>query len=211
MLRRLLRGEAGFTVVELGVSMILAAVVASITLGVVAAVGQSVEDQTSRTTTQQTVRTVIADLTRDLRQAIPVGSPTSVIELSASSITFTTRSYDSEAPEKVTIDRTNCATDGCDLRLRRYASASVEGDWQFDATPFRDELMVRGVDPEGTVFTGVQWSGSPAQRSEVTSCGTGARRCEFPIVGIIVRATADTSSPTERAFEIREEVRIRSA
>ena len=208
---RIRNDESGFSLVEFGVSMILGAVVAAITVGMVAAVGRSVKDQSSRATNQQTVRTVIADMTRDLRQAIPVGGSTAVIDLSVDRLTFTTLAEDGETPEKVVIERTNCSEGVCDLRVRRYAATSGDGGWDFATRPFRDENVVTGVDATGSVFTGVRWSGSPAQRSEVASCAPGSSRCDFSIVGIVVRATPDSTSSTERAFEIREEVRIRSA
>ena len=208
--RRLRDDDGGFTLVELGISMILAAIVTSIMISIVVSVGRSVNDQNQRTITQQSVRNVVADLTRDLRAAIPAtGGGTAVTALSADALTFTTLAADDATPEKVVVERVGCPTD-CGLRIRRYAATGSGPNWSFESTPFYDSIAIVGVDGSGAMFTGVAWNGSPATRSEITTCGVGIGRCSFTIVAIVVRSTPATTSATERAFEVREEVRIRS-
>ncbi len=212
ILDRLRRSDAGFTLVELGVSIILSAVVATIMVGLVSSVSRSVTDQTERATTQQAVRTAIADLTRDLRQAVPAATGgRAVVELSADAIEFTTLDAESDGLVRVVIERTNCVSGACDLVIRRYASVGSGPPYTFDTTPFRDGLLAENIDGSITVFQGIVWSGSPAVRSTVAACGASGPRCDFDLVGINVRATAATTRDPELAFEIREEVRIRNA
>lgn len=213
--RRLWRSEAGFTLVEMSVSVILSALILGAVVSVMYSVSQNVNDSGRHADLQSAVRNVVVEMVVELRQAeSPTTTGTPVERVSADRIVFYTDRAESEGPEKVVYERKDCSAGRCTLWMTRYAAEPGSGpDWDFLSVPMEEAPLLEGVESTPAVFGVVEWVGDPATKSTVPACGgTGEPDCDFPLVAVTIRAVPTVvSAGAETAFEISEEVRLRNA
>lgn len=211
-LRRAARGEQGFTLVEMGVATFLSTLVLGAVVLVVNAVGQNASDARQRADLQVQAREVVTEMAAELRAAeAPQITMSAIASLAESALTFYSDRYDFPGPEKIVYERTACAGEYCQLRVRRYAADPASApNWVYLTLPFNDVVLLERVAATPAMFAGSKWAGSPLERTTVPSCG-GATACNFPIVTIVLRAAPPGVSTIEGPFELLVEVNLRNA
>ena len=208
-----LREEAGFTLVELSVALILSGMVVGTLVTVFAAFSQNAGDASSRAEAQSQVRALVSEMVVELRQAVRSDpNQEAILRLDPDLIDFATVPVGATEPIRVVYERLDCLDGLCDFWVRRYAAASfTAGRWAFQATPYQQSLVLPGVLADEAMFHGITWSGDPLERISVASCGD-AVPCTFTLVGVTVRALPLNASIGAAApLEVREEVRLRNA
>lgn len=204
-------GDAGFTLVEVSVALILFTMVGASMVGVMYSLGQNASDLGRNADLQRTGRLVVAELVMDLRQAEAVGANGDPIEsLSADRIVFYSDRAEAEGPERIIWERTACVSGLCRLRVTRYQAVAGSGpEWDFETTAFESQYVMERVHNDQPLFRGVKWSGTPAVRTYISAC-TGT--CSFPLVAIRLRALPEgTSAGATQTLEIVAEVELRNA
>lgn len=203
--------EAGFTLVEMSVAVLLSALVAASLAGVLYSLGQNAGDAGRNSELQSAARMVMADLVLDLRQAEAVSENGYPVEsLTADQIIFYSDRDETEGPERIVYERVACAEGLCELRVSRYAAVAGSGpEWAFQSAAFQDQLVMERVLNDQPLFRGASWTGAPATKTYVTTC---AGNCSFSLVAIRLRATPErTSAGASEPFEITGEVEFRNA
>lgn len=212
-LRSLWREDAGFSLVELSVALILSSLIVGTLVTLFFAFSQNVGDTTGKADHQGLAREMIAGIVVELRQAVVTDPNGYAIEsLDADRLVFYTMPIDGGTPVRVAYERTDCLEGECELWVRRYAVDGLEnGRYTFVGTPFETSFLLSGVLSDQPLFTGVTWSGTPKIKTPVASCGGSSRACSFPLVGITLRSRPiGTSDGARASLEIREEVRLRN-
>ncbi len=210
LLRRLPR-QAGFSLVELSVAMILSAMAAASMAGVMYSISQNASDAGRNADVQRTGRLVLADLLMDLRQAESVTANGNAIEsLTADRIVFYSDRAEAEGPERIVYERTSCVSGLCRLRVTRYQAVAGSGpEWTFQTTAFEDQFVMERVRNDQALFRGAAWTGSPLAKTYISAC---AGDCSFPLVAIRLRALPLGASPVApQTLEITDEVGLRNA
>jgi len=204
--------DHGFTVIELSVAGLLSALVLSAVVLVFNSVGQGATDASRRGDLQIKAREVVTDLAAELRSAAPPRQSTAAIEsLSADTLAFYSDRYDSAGPERFLYERISCTGGYCQLRVRRYAAVATSGpNWTFQTTPFNDVILLDRIVAGGALFSGRDWTGSPPQKTTISSCG-GATVCTFSMVAIDLQATPPKVSTIDGVFGVLMEVTLRNA
>lgn len=213
VLRRLIREEHGFSLVELSAAMILSGLIAASLISVFYAMSQNSGDLSTKANVQATARGVVAEQVVEIRQAIKAdlnGVP--VEELDANTLIFYTQNYVTAEIERTIYERTECVEGRCELWVHRYAFDSTDGiTTTFQDVPYESSFLMGNVMNDQPMFVGVEYVGDPLVRTETTTCDTPGT-CDFPIIAITLRARpAPTTSGASTPVELREEVRIRSA
>ncbi len=213
-MRRLLRFENGFTLVEMAVSMAITSLILAAVVSVFYSFSQNAADSTKTAELHQTLRSIGSAVVLELRQAVPVdqsGNP--VQELGPDRIEFTTDRDEMEGPERIVYERVNCGAEGCQFRVQRFAAVPDTGpDWQFSTEAYEDAVLVEGVEASGAMFRGFEWIGDPVEKTAVSQCGDGYRSCDFPLVEVRLSAVPMlVSEGASIPVEIVEEVRLRNA
>lgn len=209
-----LRDDRGFTLVEMTVTLILTALIASSLFAVFLSFSQNTGNTRRQADLQRETRLIMADLVIGLRQAEPVhpnGYP--VESLTASRIVYYSDQHEFEGPDRIVLERTDCQGGYCELWITRYAAVPGSGPhWQFEATPFEHSFIIGQVREDVDVFRGVEWAGEPPEKSYQASCSPSGPPCDFPLVSIVIRAEPPAVSEGARTvFELIEEVRLRNA
>ena len=204
-------GDAGFSLVEVSVAMILSAMVAASLAGVMYSLSQNASDAGRNADLQRTGRLVMAELMMDLRQAESItfnGDP--IESLTADRIVFYSDRAEAEGPERIVYERTSCVSGLCRLRVTRYQAVAGSGpEWAFVTTAFEDQFVMERVRNDQALFRGAAWTGTPAAKTYVSACSGS---CPFPLVAIRLRGLPEgTSAGAARTFEITEEVELRNA
>jgi type II secretory pathway pseudopilin PulG len=180
-MRRLLRSDDGFTVLEMAVSLAVTSLILATVVSVFYSFSQNAATSTKTAELHQSLRLVGAEVVLELRQAVPIdqsGNP--VQELGPDSIEFTTDRAETEGPERIVYERVNCGAEGCQLRVQRFAAIPGTGpDWEFSTEAYEDAVLVEGVEASGAVFLGYEWVGDPVEKTAVSQCGPGHRSCDF--------------------------------
>ena len=203
--------QAGFSVIEVSVALILSAMVAGSLVGLMHSLSQNASDAGRTADLQRTGRAVVAGLVMDLRQAQAVtanGYP--IDSLSADRIVFYSDRAEMEGPERIVYERTSCAAGLCQLRVTRYAAVAGSGpEWAFQGVPFENRVVMERVRNDQPLFRGAAWTGTPPTRTFVSACsGT----CSFPLVAIRLRALPEgTSVGAMQTLEIADQVEFRNA
>ena len=213
-LRSTLRREDGFSLVELSAGMILSSMIAAALMTVFYAFSQNTSDLAATSSVQADLRSVIADQVVEIRQAVradPDGEP--VESLDASRLAFYTRNYASGEIERVVYERKECVGGECELWVNRYALSETDGGVStFEAIPYQASLLMTEVLSDQPLFVGIEYSGEPLTAVETASCDGASIDCDFPMVGITLRAHRDAvSSGPITPIELHQEVSIRSA
>jgi len=203
--------DAGFTLVEVSVALILFTMVGASMVGVMHSVSQNASDVGRNADLQRTGRLVAAALVMDLRQAESVGANGDPVEsLSADRIVFYSDRAEAEGPERIIYERTACVSGVCRLRVARYRAVAGSGpEWSFETAAFEDQYIMEGVRNDQPLFRGARWTGTPAAKTYISTCsGT----CSFPLVAIRLRALPQgTSAGATQTLEIAAEVELRNA
>jgi len=214
MIRRLLREDRGFTLVELSLTMVVAAIVTGAMVGVFYSLSQNAADSERTAELQQSVRSMVAEVVIEIRQATRVDANGDPIEsLTADRFVFYTDRAEIDGPERVVYERTDCSGGFCELWVRRYAAVAGSGpEWQFSTEPFEESFLLGLVRNDAAMFRGVEWTGDPKTQTFVLSCDADSGpACDFPLVSLVVRANpANTSVGANAVFEVVEEVRLRN-
>jgi len=214
VLRTVSRGDGGFTLTELSVSMMVSALVLGSMASVIYGFGKATHDSGRSADLQREVRATVAAMVVELRQAeavTPNGSP--IESLEAGRIVFYTDREETEGPERVVYERRDCSNGICELWVSRYPAVAGSGPaWEFAALPMEDGVLVRRVLDTPAMFRGLEWAGDPLVRSYVASCDESVGSpCGFPLVAIVVQARpVGTTAAGDIFFEIVEEVRLRN-
>lgn len=204
-------GDAGFSLVEVSVAMILSAMVAASLAGVMYSLSQNASDAGRNADLQRTGRLVMAELMMDLRQAESITANGDPIEsLTADRIVFYSDRAEAEGPERIIYERTSCVSGLCRLRVTRYQAVAGSGpEWAFVTTAFEDQFVMERVRNDQALFRGAAWTGTPVAKTYVSAC---AGTCSFPLVAIRLRGVPEgTSAGAAQTFEITEEVGMRNA
>ncbi|MBU1650552.1 MAG: prepilin-type N-terminal cleavage/methylation domain-containing protein [Proteobacteria bacterium] len=212
-LRRALRRQGGYTLMELSLAMALSSIIFASLVSVIYSFSQEAGDSGQAALLQQTSRELVADLVVELRQAEKVtanGHP--IEELTADKLVFYTDRLESEGPERVVYERKACSGGLCELWVTRYPAVAGTGPWwTFSTTPVENVMALGRVSDTGPLFAGADWVGEPPVKTPVTSCSSSGTACDFPLVVITFRANpTNTSSGADRSYEIQEEVRLRN-
>jgi len=212
--RRRRRGpaaEAGISLVEVSLAVILSAILAASLVGVMYSLSQNASDAGRTADLQRTGRQVVAQLVMDLRQAVAVSGNGDPIEsLNADRVVFYSDREETEGPERVVYERTGCGGGECDLRVTRYPAVIGSGpEWEFATVPMEQAVIMERVANDQPLFRGAAWTGSPAAETYISTCSGD---CSFTLVAIRLRALPQgTSAGATTIFELTEEVELRNA
>ncbi len=213
-LRARLGGDSGFSLIEVSVALLLSSMVAGALVTVFYGLSQNVGDLSGRGEVQADSRSVIASQVVEIRQAIPADLNGEAIEaLDASRLAFYTQNYVSEEIERVVYERKECIEGECELWVYKYAlDEMVGGIATFEVTPYASNFLMGKVLLDQPLFVGIEISGDPLVKSEISTCDGGATKCNFSVVGITLRARPyPTTGGALTPIELHEEVRVRSA
>jgi type II secretory pathway pseudopilin PulG len=213
MLKRLYADESGISLVEVLLAAAMASIIATAFLVVFSAFSRNVSLEEARASALTDVQQAMAELTSELRQAIPLAAGDPVIEVLDSSwataeLIFYSDRANAPGPERYRYYLANCTAVHCDLMRDLTVADAAGAPWTYSGTP-NTELMVPnlliGGDP---LFAGAEWSSG----SEIatTDCDT-ATPCEFSLVEIIIRADPDPNLLAEEPLRVRQNVRLRNA
>ena len=213
-LRARLHGDSGFSLVEVSVAMVLSSMIAGSLVAVFYGLSQNTGDLSGRSEVQADSRSVIASQVVEIRQAIPADLNGEAIEaLDPSRLAFYTQNYVSEEIERVVYERKECIEGECELWVYKYAlDQMVDGNATFEAMPYASNFLMGKVLSDQPLFVGIEISGDPLVKSEISTCDGGATKCNFSVVGITLRARPyPTTGGALTPIELHEEVRVRSA
>ena len=212
--RQRLSDEAGFSLMEVSMTLILSAMITASMVAVFMAFSQNSGDAVSRADHQAAAREMIVDIVVEIRQAVaahPNGQP--IEEIRAGELEFYTVAFEAANPVRVRYERRDCTEGECELWVTRWDAVPGTGpEWEFYDEPREVNFLIGGVLSDEPIFFGVDWLGDPKARVTLAECGAGLPACRVPIVGITLRARPlRTSEGARAAIEINEEVRIRNA
>ncbi|MEE8496902.1 MAG: prepilin-type N-terminal cleavage/methylation domain-containing protein [Acidimicrobiia bacterium] len=217
LIRRLqtrLGDDSGFSLIEVTVAMVLSSMIAASLVTVFYALAQNTGDLSGRGRVQADSRAVIASQVVEIRQAIRADLNGEAIEaLDPGRLAFYTQNYVSEEIERVIYERKECVADECELWVYKYALDEIVGGIAtFEATPYASNFLMGKVLSDQPLFVGIEISGDPLVKSEISTCDGGAIKCNFSVVGITLRARPyPTTGGALTPIELHEEVRVRSA
>jgi len=217
MIRRLharLDDDSGFSLIEISVAMVLSSLIATTLVGLFISFSQNAGDLSERGEVQANSRAVIASQVVEIRQAIRADLNGEAIEaLDSGRLAFYTQNYVSNEIERVVYERKDCVESECELWVYKYAlDETVNGVSTFLATPYMSSFLMGKVLDDQPLFVGVEYSGDPFTKSEISGCDGAAVKCNFTVVGITLRARPyPTSGGALTPIELHEEVRVRSA
>lgn len=208
-----LRGDGGFSLVELSVALILSGIVVGTLVTVFFAFSQNAGDASGKAEHQAQAREAVAEMVTELRQAT-LADPTAgaVRRLSGDLLDFYSLPVGGGNPVRIVYERMDCVEGRCELWVRRYASTAGEnGRFVFAATPYEQSMVLTGVLADQPIFAGADWVGDPKAKVRVSGC-TVDELCDFPLVEITLRSRPSAVSEGARTvLEITEEVRLRNA
>jgi competence protein ComGC len=216
-LRALFRGDGGFTLIEMAMTVLLTSITIISVTAVVTGLLDDVSRQASIAQVEGDTRPVLEGLVVELRQAKALDdlpSSRAIEELDWDRLVFySDRVLPHPDPERYVYELTNCSdgTSGgvCDLQETIYQPEDA-------STPFSQRIVLTGViaDPDlasGPLFSGVEWTGDPVVRTTVSSCDSGipAQRCNATLIVIDLRVQYPSSLGFE-PYPLHEEVRLRN-
>lgn len=194
--------------------MVLSSMIAGSLVAVFYGLSQNTGDLSGRGEVQTASRSVIASQVVEIRQAISADLNGEAIEaLDPGRLAFYTQNYVSEEIERVIYERKECIEGECELWVYKYAlDQMVDGNATFEAMPYVSNFLMGKVLSDQPLFVGIEISGDPLVKSDISTCDGGATKCNFSVVGITLRARPyPTSGGALTPIELHEEVRVRSA
>jgi prepilin-type N-terminal cleavage/methylation domain-containing protein len=217
VIRRLqtrLGDDSGFSLIEVSVALLLSSMIAGSLVAVFYALSQNVGDLSGRGEVQAASRLVIASQVVEIRQAVRADLNGEAIEaLDPGRLAFYTQNYVSEEIERVIYERKECVEGECELWVYKYAVVEVvNGVATFESTPYASNFLMGKVLSDQPLFVGLEISGDPLVKTEISTCDGSATKCNFSVVGITLRARPyPTTGGALTPIELHEEVRVRSA
>jgi len=217
VIRRLhdrLGDDSGFSLIEVSVAMVLSSMIAASLVAVFYGLSQNTGDLSGRSEVQTNSRSVVASQVVEIRQAISADLNGEAIEaLDPGRLAFYTQNYVSEEIERVIYERKECIEGECELWVYKYAlDQMVDGNATFEVMPYASNFLMGKVLSDQPLFVGIEISGDPLVKSEISTCDGGATKCNFSVVGITLRARPyPTTGGALTPIELHEEVRVRSA
>ena len=213
-LRTRLSQDHGFTLIELSVGMILSSMIAASLIAVFYSFSQNSGDLTARTNVQSDARAVVTEQVVEIRQAIRADLNGDAVEsLSAGRLAFYTQNYETGEIERVVYERRECVEGECEMWVYRYRFESSDGiSATFYTAPYETSFLMGNVLSDQPIFVGIEYVGDPLAKVETVACDGASTPCDFPVVGITLRARPHpTTGGAMRPVELHEEVRVRSA
>lgn len=208
------REDDGFSLIELSTAMILGSMIAASLIAVFYGFSQNSGDLASKSNVQADARAVIAEQVVEIRQAIRADLNGDAVEaLTSDRLAFYTQNYVTGQIQRIVYERTDCVAGECELWVYKYALESSDGITStFAATPYESSFLMSEVLTDQPLFVGIEYAGNPLTKVETATCDGVSITCDFPVVGITLRARPDpTSGGAATPIELHEEVRIRSA
>ena len=214
MLNRLLRDESGITLTELMVAGAMAAIISAAFLVIFASFNRSISLEEARATALREVQAAAADLSVELRQAIPLTDGSFAVASLESGwpapelVFFSDRAREAAGPERYRYYVAGCSGNLCDL-MRDITVADAGGPpWTHTGTANSERVVANVLSDGDPLFQGADW----ATGSEVltSSCDASAA-CEFSLVQIVMRIDPHPNISAEEALHVRHEVRLRNA
>jgi len=206
--------EDGFSLIELSVAMVLSSMIAASMMAVFYSFSQNTGDLAAKSNVQADARAVIAEQVVEIRQAIRADLNGDSIEaLSSNRLAFYSQNYVTGEIERIVYERIECVEGECELWVERYALDEYDGILStFEAEPLERSFLMGSVMSDQPMFVGIDYSGDPLVKSEISFCDGSSVPCDFVVVGITLRARPrPTSDGASTPIELHEEVRIRSA
>jgi prepilin-type N-terminal cleavage/methylation domain-containing protein len=213
LLRSRLKSDSGFSLIELSVAMILSSMISASLIAVFYSFSQNSGDLAAKSNVQQSARAVISAQVIEIRQAIRADLNGEAVEaISADRLAFYTQNYVSGEIERIVYERTDCAEGECELWVYRYSMLSTDGiQTTFNTVPYDASFLMGNVLNDKPMFFGIRYVGDPLTKVETPSCDGASIDCDFPVIGITLRARPyPTSGGASTPVELHEEVRIRS-
>lgn len=211
---RTLRNESGISLVEVMVAGAMASIVATAFIVVFSSFSRNVALEESRAAALGEVQAAVANLTSELRQAIPLATGEPIVAVldsawsSAELIFYSDRADDAPGPERYRYYLDACVDGRCNLMREVTVADAPVAPWAFTGTP-GTRLVVRNMLIDGDpLFRGVEWSTGAAVAT--TDCDATSP-CDFSVVEIVIRVDPDPNFAAEAALHVRHEVRMRNA
>lgn len=205
--------EAGFTVVELAISLAVFTVAMAALYSVLTGFLKTVDQQAQLAESIRDTRPAVADLVVRLRQALPPTTATDatpVGQIGWDRITFySDRLPQDGAPERYQYLLTGCAANVCSLQqsITQPDSASAP-DYSYSGTPDTGIVLTQvNATSAQPLFSGR----TPSTGTTATACVAGtASPCNFPVVKIDLHRIAGRNAASWAPHQITEEVRLRN-
>ncbi|MBW2278419.1 MAG: type II secretion system protein [Deltaproteobacteria bacterium] len=213
LIRRIAEREGGYTLVELGMSMVISSMIFAAMVSVLYSFTQQAGDTTRSANLQQVSRELVADMVVELRQAEKVAANGHPIELlNSGMLVFYSDRLPPAGPERIVYERKDCADGICELWVSRYPAIAGGGPWwSFSETPIQSGMVLHRIPDDEPLFEGADWVGSPATKVQINSCGPSGPECDFPLIQITFRSKPINTSPgADFTLEVQEEVRLRN-
>lgn len=211
MLRRL-RSDAGFTIIEASVSVVIMSVLLGSVFSVIMRVQTDATDQIAAADAQRALRDAANDIDIELRQAIgDEDSANPVKKLGWDELQFT--SYLSAGADlqlhKYFLSG-DCST-GCTLKKSVYPPVPASDPPAYSSTPLFTAELVGDIiaSPSKPAFVGQVWT-TGTSPTDIPSCDdSGSPRCDFSLVEVSLRVDP-TPFGAVADVVIVEQVRIRN-
>lgn len=211
MLRRL-RSEAGFTIVEASVSVVIMSILLGAVFSVIMRVQTDAADQISAADAQRALRDAAHDIDVELRQANADGPDANPVKLLAwDEIRFTSYLNASAGLQLHRYFLDGSCASGCTLKKSVYAPVPASDPVVYEATPLFTSTLVEDLiaAPTSPAFVGQEWVGGAL--NDISACDDAtAARCDFSLVELSFRADP-TPFGAVADVVIVEQVRIRNA
>lgn len=206
--------ESGVSLIEVMVAGAMASIIATAFIVVFSSFSRSVALEESRAAALAEVQSAAADLTAELRQAIPLVTGEPIVALLDSSwgnaelIFHSDRAQDAPGPERYRYYLDSCVDNRCNLMRDITVADSAAAPWTFSGTPGTRLVITNLLTDGDPLFSGIDWS--TGARVVTTDCDA-ASPCDFSLVEIVIRVDPDPNLAAEEALHVRHEVRMRNA
>lgn len=217
---RRLRGEAGTTLPELLVVMVLMGVVGSVVVSWQIGMQRSTAGFTARVNDQADLRTAMAHMTRDLRMAIrpSTGVPAFLPESTASDVRFYVNA-DSGPPLRVRYFTEPASDGGTQLVRESTPAAGSPGSWNWPAGGTRRTVLVRALVAGAPLITYYDVASAelpPCSEGAVPPCAgpmTSSPTLQMPdaVGSVEIRLAARSRPDLPGDSELRTRVRVANA
>ncbi len=214
MLRlRPIHDESGISLVEVMIAGAMASIIATAFVVLFSSFSRNVALEEARAAALNEVQSASANLTAELRQAVPLvtGDPTVAVLDSAWSdaeIIFYSDRADVPGPERYRYYVDACANSRCNLVREVTVADNATPPWTFSGTPGTRVVVTNLLSDGDALFRGIDWS--TGTEVATTDCDA-ATPCNFSSVEIVIRVDPAPNMAAEKALHVRHEVRMRNA
>ncbi len=192
----------------------MATIIATAFVVLFSSFSRNVALEEARSAALSEVQAAAANLTAELRQAVPLAAGDPTVALldsawaSAEIIFYSDRAEDAAGPERYRYFVDACVDNRCNLMREVTVADSATPPWTFSGTP-GTRLVVNNLLADGdALFRGIDWS--TGSEVATTDCDA-ATPCDFSSVEIVIRVDPHPEIDAEQALHVRHEVRMRNA